>query len=82
METKDLYSEFCKMLIKNTEDDINRWKDIPCFYIRRSNILKMTVLPKVICRLNTNPIKLPVGFFIELEQKILKFVQRHKRPPK
>ena len=45
-ETKDLYSEKCKMLIKEVKDDTKRWKDTPCSWIRRINIVKMTILPK------------------------------------
>ena len=44
-EAKDLYSENCKMLIEETEDDTNRWKDIPCSWIGRKNIVKMTIYP-------------------------------------
>ena len=51
-ETKELYTENCKTLMKETKDDVNRWRDIPCSWVGRINIVKMTILPNAIYRFN------------------------------
>ena len=68
------------MPMKEIKDDRNRWRDIPCSWIGRINFVKITILPKTIYRNNAIPIKLPMAFSTKLEQKILRYLWKRKRP--
>ena len=77
-ETKELYTENYKTLMKEIKDNINRWRDIPCSWVRKINIVKMTIIPNAIYRFSAIPIKLPMAFFTKLKQKISQFTWKHR----
>ena len=76
---KDLYDKNIKSLMKEIEEDTRKWRDLPCLWIGRINIVKMAILAKTIYRFNAIPNKITKQFFTDLKRTIFNYIWKSKK---